>query len=395
MIPVYKRVTWLDQALQSAVSQFPPDEPVQIEVVDDCSHPAELDAVVARVGDPRVTVHHNPTRLGMVGNWNNCIERARGMWVHLLHDDDFVTAGFYAEHRKAATKYPHVGFAACGATTVQGDTLFPWRTVMNQPGIVPDWRGWLIFTNLLLAPSVAVRRQAYETVGGYHPDLQHAADWEMWMRLASHFALWFDPTVRACYRKHGGSETDRQMRDGSHIADVPRVLSVARTYIGTPDADAIVQRSLEGWATSAMNGMAEMLGRGDLLAAMANFRAALALSMTPAVVRHIEKGVMAPFDQFCRKVEAALQLLRQRACDPSTVTQLRESRRRVARQWLELPNDLLDVYYRGDLGRIHNLLMDKTLAANTDPADQELLASLNGGNFTPNHHKLVRSLYAL
>jgi hypothetical protein len=394
MIPVYQRVQWLEQTLRSVVDELPTNEPVQIEIVDDGTHPPELDAIVARVGDPRIAVHHNATRLGMVGNWNTCIERARGIWVHLLHDDDFVGKDFYAEHRKAAERQPQIGFAACGAVQFIGEQYVAWPPLLAQPGIAPDWRTWLINTNRLLAPSVVVRREAYETVGAYHPEIQHAADWEMWMRLASRFPFWFDPAIRACYRKHEGSETTRQMRSGAHIADVKRVLNIVRTYMDTPDVDVLIEKSLQGFAINALTAMVEVLCRGDVLAAMAQFREALALSTTPAVIRHIESGVMGPLDQFCRNVEAAVQQLRTHTCDPSTIAQLREARRTVARQWLELPYESLDLYYRGDLGRIHKLLMDKALAAHTDPADQELLASLQTGSYTPTHLKLVHSLYA-
>src|SRR5436190_1477063 len=96
MIPVYNRVTWLEQALRSVVNQFRNDAHVQIEVVDDCSSDKpDLQNVVDRVGDKRVSVHRNAHRLGMVGNWNECVNRSRGQWVHLLHDDDYVLPGFY------------------------------------------------------------------------------------------------------------------------------------------------------------------------------------------------------------------------------------------------------------------------------------------------------------
>ena len=40
---------------------------------------------------------------------------------------------------------------------------------------------------------VTASREAYEKVGGFHPDLVHANDWEMWARLAQHGPVgWVD-----------------------------------------------------------------------------------------------------------------------------------------------------------------------------------------------------------
>ena len=51
--------------------------------------------------------------------------------------------------------------------------------------------------------SVLVRRNAYERVGGFDPTLVHAADWEMWTRLAA-----FGPVaiVRPTSTKLGGAQ---------------------------------------------------------------------------------------------------------------------------------------------------------------------------------------------
>ena len=35
---------------------------------------------------------------------------------------------------------------------------------------------------------IVVRRRAYERLGGFRTDLPHAADWEMWTRLAANVA---------------------------------------------------------------------------------------------------------------------------------------------------------------------------------------------------------------
>ena len=109
MIPVYNRVKYLRQALESVLSQGYGQDEMQIEVVDDCSANSEAEAIVKEIGCDRISFYRQRQRVGFVSNWNTCIERARGHLVHILHDDDFVANGYYEEVNALRNKYPDLG----------------------------------------------------------------------------------------------------------------------------------------------------------------------------------------------------------------------------------------------------------------------------------------------
>src|SRR6266481_3717770 len=102
MIPTYNpRAEYLEETLKSVLQQDPGPDQMQIEVVDDCSKDDTASEVARRIGTGRVTFHAEPQNLGLANAWNRCIERARGHWVHILHQDDIVLPGFYDLLRKA------------------------------------------------------------------------------------------------------------------------------------------------------------------------------------------------------------------------------------------------------------------------------------------------------
>src|SRR5437868_3875502 len=102
MIPTYNpRTDYLEQALRSVLQQDPGPEQMQIEVVDDCSNDSTASEIVRRIGTGRVMFHVEPQNRGLANTWNRCIERARGHWVHILHQDDIVLPGFYYRWRNA------------------------------------------------------------------------------------------------------------------------------------------------------------------------------------------------------------------------------------------------------------------------------------------------------
>src|SRR5215467_5604297 len=101
MVPVYNRTKYLEKTLASVLAQDLGPKEMQIEVVDDCSTLNDPEPLVRRIAGDRVNFVRNSRNLGLVANFNNCIGRARGHWVHLLHTDDYLLPGFY-ERLKAA-----------------------------------------------------------------------------------------------------------------------------------------------------------------------------------------------------------------------------------------------------------------------------------------------------
>ena len=79
-----------------------------------------------------------------------------------------------------------------------------------------------------------MRRAAYEAVGGFREDLAHAADWEMWMRLARHGPLWFEDGVLARYRVHPEQDTSAQIRSGANIDERIAALKLVNAGLAEP-----------------------------------------------------------------------------------------------------------------------------------------------------------------
>jgi hypothetical protein len=74
------------------LGQDPGREEMQIEVVDDVSLVDDPEPVVRRVAGGRVSFSRNLRNLGLIPNFNNCVQRARGYWVHILHTRRFCNA---------------------------------------------------------------------------------------------------------------------------------------------------------------------------------------------------------------------------------------------------------------------------------------------------------------
>ena len=97
MIPVYKGSHYLKETLEAVLQQDPGPEKMQIEVVDDCSTDADVAQLVLQIGKGRVDYYCQPVNVGSLRNFETCLNRSRGHFIHLMHGDDRVKQGFYKE----------------------------------------------------------------------------------------------------------------------------------------------------------------------------------------------------------------------------------------------------------------------------------------------------------
>src|SRR3954468_17323800 len=87
MIPTFNSTRFLRQTLESVLAQDPGPEIMEIVVVDNASTD-DPEAVVREVGGNRVRFVRQLENIGAIKNFNSCIARARGHWIHILHSDD-------------------------------------------------------------------------------------------------------------------------------------------------------------------------------------------------------------------------------------------------------------------------------------------------------------------
>src|ERR1022692_3009891 len=126
-----------------------------------------------------------------------------------------------------------VGAAFTRWTTVDeaGRILKPAAPQMETAGILPDRLHRLGAAQVIQFPSMVVRKSAYQEVGGFRSDLTYALDWEMWVRVAARYPVWYEPELLACYRVHTQSESKRLQRLGEDLADQVKAIPIIEGYL--------------------------------------------------------------------------------------------------------------------------------------------------------------------
>jgi glycosyltransferase involved in cell wall biosynthesis len=291
IIPTYERVHFLPQALKSVLAQDPGPDRMQIEVMDDCSTSKEVEAVVRQIGGDRITYTRQASNVGQFRNVNEGIRRARGRWLHILHDDDWVMPGFYAT-LEASLGMEQVGAPGAALTTInihdrQGLLRSTWPAQRNGAGVLEDWLIKTATSVRVQTPAVVVRRDIYEALGGYNPDFPWPGDWEMWQRIAAHYAWWYEPAAIACYRDHETSVTHTAKRTASNMVEIRSVIDYAQHYLPSDIAPAIRDNARRYWAQFAFRTARRLIAAGDFEGGAAQISECLRTDSSPPMVKAV------------------------------------------------------------------------------------------------------------
>jgi glycosyltransferase involved in cell wall biosynthesis len=233
MIPTREPGSYLVGALRSVLRQALGPEQMQIAVVDDASR-SDVQALIEQAdGQGRVELHTTDTNRGISGNWNQCLKLARGHIVHLLHQDDLIEDGFYHRMLPPFSRHPQLGMAFCRHAFIdsQNRTTRVSHREKWFAGVLGAWLERIATKQRVQCPAVLVRRAVYESVGGYRTDLRYALDWEMWVRIAARYEVWYEPNVLASYRRHEENESTRLLSAGKIGHDVVNAIELIGAHL--------------------------------------------------------------------------------------------------------------------------------------------------------------------
>ena len=211
VIPCYNYARYLRGCVNSVLSQ--PGVDVRILIIDDCS--SDDTSAVGRelaVSDPRVTFRRHESNKGHIATYNEgLIGWSTADYCVLLSADDLLAPGSLSRAVSLMDADPGVGMVYGSTVHFSDESEVPVLTEKAHGS--RRWSGsqWLDLRcgagyNVITSPEVVVRGSVQRAVGGYNPDLPHAGDLGMWLRIAAVSDIAYISRVpQAFYRVHGKS----------------------------------------------------------------------------------------------------------------------------------------------------------------------------------------------
>jgi glycosyltransferase involved in cell wall biosynthesis len=220
-VPTYNGAKFLRECLDSILSQTFSE--FELLIVDDCSSDSTVEiAHEYAAKDDRIVVSNNTQNLGLVGNWNRCIELSNGEWIKFVFQDDTIAPDclsklFVATKLGKPIVYCHREFIFEAGTNEVIETGYlnhlsnrnPFgETVDISADRYADMALKNIGINLVGEPtSVMLHKSIFYKFGCFNPNIITICDFEFYTRIAVNTGIVRVPEVLAQFRIHGMSET--------------------------------------------------------------------------------------------------------------------------------------------------------------------------------------------
>ncbi|MDR3634855.1 MAG: glycosyltransferase [Isosphaeraceae bacterium] len=270
-IPTYRGARHLAAALRSVLAQ----EGVTFDLIvsDDRSDDETVAVVEGEAGD-RARVVVNSERLGLAGNWNQCVALSRTAFVAIFHQDDVMRPGHLVAHLATFRASERIGLVASAADVIDDlDAPVPESTVGRgglgsadrtfAPGeALPLMAGG----NPLRCSAVTLSKAAHADVGGFDASYRYVVDWNAWLKIARRWGVAWLAHPSVAIRWHIASETHRFKGGTADLDETARLLDelFERSGAAWPNALALRRQADQRLARAFLARSHEALKGGDV-----------------------------------------------------------------------------------------------------------------------------------
>lgn len=272
IVPCYGYGHFLRQCVMSVLSQTGVD--VRVLILDDASPDNTLEvATELAARDKRVTLVSHAVNRGHIATYNEGIDWADADYVLLLSADDYLLPEALQRATTLMDINNKVGLVFGRAIELSRD---------GSQEITEDFLDGArerIFTgsdfielcgarNIVPTPTAVVRTSLQKRLGGYNPNLPHAGDMEMWLRLAANAAVAVVADAMAVYRRHSANMSLSYKLE-SPLPDIIQREAAFDYFMATeggklPDAGYIRHRVLRLLSVETLAHASAAFNRGEL-----------------------------------------------------------------------------------------------------------------------------------
>lgn len=295
LILCYNHAPFVAEAIQSVLDQDYPA--IEIIVCDDGSQDESREVITALAREhPEIRPLLSTQNKGYTSTFNEAFAQSKGAFIIDLAADDILlpqriaqqVALFGQSEANVGVVYSNARYRDAQGKAVHLHFGPPPAKVPNEAPPSGDLYERLLRGYLIAAPTMMIRREVLESLGGYDVSLDYE-DFDFWVRSARHWHYAYLDSVTTGIRLLSDSLSARQYRpDSKQLEDTLRICRKAQTQNTHLREDrALIARLRYEYRQSLLCGhesaatdfykMLEEMGGADLLSRALHFLAPLLL----------------------------------------------------------------------------------------------------------------------
>jgi len=198
IIPVFNGEAFIARAIESILAQT--YTAFEVVVIDDGSTDGTSD-IVQSYGASVVYAHQSNLERSVARNAG--LKLATGQFIAFLDADDWWFVEKLERQVAYAEKHPDLGLIYSWVNVVD-DAGQQLRVLGNERPLLEaegsDLFEWFLLGHSVPTPSVMIRKECLDAVGGFDESITYIEDWDLWMRIANRYSVGYVAEPLACYQ---------------------------------------------------------------------------------------------------------------------------------------------------------------------------------------------------
>jgi len=204
-IPTYNRAGgYLRNVIERSLEQT--YQNLEVIVADNCSTD-DTSELVRSIEDPRLRYFRHDTNIGATNNFNFCLEKARGKYFLLFHDDDMIDIDFVETCISSLGPNQTTGVILTGVRTIDENDKVQWEQKNKVSGLSPAEfiRGWFNDEIALYLCNTFYNTEHLREIGGFKSKKDLYLDLVVTIILITKYGRVDVPEVKASFRRHSSN----------------------------------------------------------------------------------------------------------------------------------------------------------------------------------------------
>ena len=202
IIPTYNRADKIERAIKSVLDQT--FEDFDVIVVDDCSSD-NTEAVVKTITDERVKYHRLDKNQGAAGARNSGVAISESEYIAFHDSDDEWLPDKLKKQFEYMQEHPQVGMVYGKMHIVQSDLEGDFPNDSIEGKLEGEIYTDLLKRNTIGTPTMFLKRDEFEKVGGFDTNLRCLEDWDFAIRFSKENKIgYINEPLMIVYSEPGG-----------------------------------------------------------------------------------------------------------------------------------------------------------------------------------------------
>ncbi len=230
LIPTFNRAIYILLAVNSVLAQTFSD--LEVIVVDDGSTDRTADKL-HEISDPRVHYIYQNNR-GVAAALNTACRAARGEYLARLDSDDIMLPNHLAELVPILDTDRELALVYGRAQAIDSAGGLLSQLYGGPPKFPGQWLKSELYADCVCTVACLFRRSCLEQLGGFNEALRSNEDWDLMIRMSTHWPFFYCNQVLTHYRLHSQGMTAAASPEQYSRVALDRV-ALIENYYGAAD----------------------------------------------------------------------------------------------------------------------------------------------------------------